>query len=260
MTDDDEKRNEGSGIGLRCLLILLLFNAGVGPDGPLEFEGIRTSVLAVSYAACLVLMAVATLRSLGLQWVTRQPVAEPPPNATPAADWHAYATFTDPLFQVPAILCVILCVFDLVVDLVAAPLESEAAMWFLAVIAGLAFAAVGGTIWRASQREEAGSAEAVAKLHEQQDADQPGAHALRDPWFAVPTVAAAFLAVVRPTLKDIEEGQPWALFSSVAIGVLVAVVALIAFSAVRERRKRARASAAVDERSVGVTGEDGGAS
>lgn len=256
MTDDDKKRSDDSGLGPRVLLILMLFTAGAGPGAPLE--NIRTSVLAMSYAACLVLMVVATLRFMGLQWATRPPAAEPDP--TPAPDWHAHHTFTDPLFQVPAVLCVILFAIDLTAELIAEPPQSEAAMWFLAVTAGLAFAAVGGAIWGASQRDEAGTTESVAKLHDEQRTEPRSTQALRDPWFAVPAVAAPFLILVRHILEDIEEGQPWELLSPIVIGALVVAVALIAFSAVRERRKRARASAAVDQQSVGVTREDGGAS
>lgn len=253
MTADDKKRSDDSGLGPRALLILMLFTAGVGPDGLLE--DIRTSILAMSYAACLVLMVAATLRSLGRQRATRPLAAEPDP--TQALDWHTHRTFTDPLFQVPAVFCVILFAIDLIAELIAEPPESEAAMWFLAVIAGLTFAAVGGAIWSTSQRDEVGTAESVAELHDEQGTEPRSTHALRDPWFAVPAAAAPFLVLVRRILKDIEEGQPWKLLSPVVIGVLVVVVAMIAFSAVRERRKRARASLPVDQRSVGVTGEDG---
>lgn len=250
---NDDKRHDGFGLGARSLLILLLFNAGIGPDGLLE--NIRTSILAVSYAACLVLMVVGTLRYLGLRREARNAAAAP--DATRAPDWHAYPAFTDPLFQVPAVLCVVLYTFDLVLDVAAAPPESEAARWFLGVIAGLAFTAVGGAIWSASRRDEAGNVEAVPRPQEEQDGDQPTTHALRDPWFAVPAVAAPFLVFVRPVLEDIEEGQPWAVFSPFAVGVLVAVVAAIAVSVLHNRRKQARDSAAVDQHSVGTTGGDG---
>ncbi|MXX75372.1 MAG: hypothetical protein F4210_10540 [Holophagales bacterium] len=256
MTNDDRKPGDDSGLGPRALLIFMLFAAGVGPDAPLE--NIRTSILAMSYAACLVLMVVATLRAMGLQWANRPPAAEP--AATPAPDWHAYRTFTDPLFQVPAIFCVILYAIDLTADLMAEPPETEAAVWFLAVIAGLAFAAVGGTLWRASRPDDAVSADSVAELLEVHRTEQRRTPALRDPWFAVPATAAPFLLVIRPGLRDIEEGPPYLVSAPFVIGALVVVVALIAFSAVRERRKRARASAAVDQQSVGVTREDGGAS
>ena len=209
----------------------------------------------MSYAACLVLMVVATLRSMGLQWVIRSPAAEP--DATPATDWHAHQTFTDPLFQVPAIFCVILYAIDLTADLVAEPPESEVAMWFLAVAAGLAFAAVSGAIWRASRPDEAESAEPVTELHEGHRAEPRSTPALRDPWFAVPAAAAPFLLLIRPVLRDFEEGPPYVVFTPVAIGALVVAVATIAITAIHNRRKRARASAAVDQHSVGVTGEDG---
>lgn len=256
MTNDDRKPGDDSGLGPRALLILMLFAAGVGPDAPLE--NIRTSILAMSYAACLVVMVVATLRSMGLQWATRPRTAEPDP--TPAPDWHTHRTFTDPLFQVPAVLCVILFAIDLTADLMAEPPQSEAAMWFLAVSAGLAFAAVGGAIWGASQRDEARTTDSVAEFRDEQPTEPRSTHALRDPWFAVPAVAAPFLVLVRRILTDIEDGQPWDLLSPVVIGALVVAVALIVFSAFRERRKRARASAVVDQSSVGVTGEDGGGS
>ncbi len=257
MTDDDKERNDEFGLGARALLILLLFNAGTGPDGLLEH--VRESILAISYAASLVLMVVATLRYLGLRWEGRRTVAEPHPMPRP--DWHAYRAFTDPLFQVPAVLCVILNAVDLTANLLAEPPESEAARWFLAVIAGLAFAAVGGAIWSANQRDEDRNRVASTELQEARRPNQRRTHALRDPWFAVPAVAASFLVLVRRILKDIEEGRPWAVFSPFAIGVLVAVVAAIAGSALHNRRKQARASAASaaagEQQSVGTTGEDG---
>ena len=256
MTNDDRKPGDDSGLGPRALLILMLFAAGVGPDAPLE--NIRTSILAMSYAACLALMVVATLRAMGLQWANRPPAAEP--AATPAPDWHAHHTFTDPLFQVPAICCVVLYAIDLTADLVAEPPESEGAMWFLAVAAGLAFSAVSGAIWRSNRSDDAESGESVAELHEEQRREQRSTHALRDPWFAVPGAAVPFLLLTRPVLRDIEEGPPYDVLSPVLIGAAVMFVAVVAIAAIHKRRKQVRATAAVDQRSVRAPGEDGGAS
>ena len=253
MIEDKEEPNEDAGLAGRAALIAMLFAAGFGADGLLD--DIRTSILAMSYAACLVVMAVATLRSMGLQWASQLPGTEP--TAPPASDWHASHAFTDPLYQIPAVSCIILYFIDLIADLVAEPPESAGARWFLASVTGLVFAAVGGVIWRTGGRNDAGRAESVTELDAEHRPEDGNTSALRDPWFDVPAVVAPVLFLIRPTLRDIEEGPPYVSAWAALIGAVVVGLAAIVTTAVRHRSRRNHASAARDEHSVRVTEEDG---
>ena len=100
-----------------ALVVVLGMAAFMG--GVLTLEAIRTSAVAMAYAACLVLMLAATFASLGRSSRKRQTPDGLQPRPKPA--WHVHRTFTDPLFQGPAAFCVFVLALDLVSDLRAEP-------------------------------------------------------------------------------------------------------------------------------------------
>ena len=150
--------------------------------------------------------------------------------------------------------------FDFVVELAAGPPLSPAAAWSLAVIAAVALATVCGIVWRASQSPEPVATEAAADASNSNEAEAKSGKegAFRDPWFAAPTTAAAFILLARQTLKEAEEGDVLRLFAIFLAGGVVTVV-VITFLALRKKAKAKESFSAEGGRvSVGVTGEDRG--
>ena len=233
MTEESTK-SAYSSLFERLTLLMLLFAAGAGSDVILWSFPSATSV---AYAACLALMAVATFRAIR-PWDLR-PKQEPDP--TLATGWHVPRTFTDPLFQLPAVFCVILLLADLTLELVAEPPRSGAGVWFLSGMAALTLGAASAIIWRSGR-------------------PATGRHAVRafeDPWFAVPVVVAPFLLATRELLERIEEGDVLESVTPYMVGLLVGGGA-VAIAVLRQKRKEKRASVEGERQSAGVMSEDRG--
>ena len=247
---DKAKSPAHSGLLERFTLLLLLVAAGTRSDA--LFRDLPSSATSVVYLACLVLMAVTTLRALGGAWESR---SREDPNLSLAPGWHVHRTFTDPLFQLPAVFGVVLLLVDFVLELVAEPPESEVAVWFLTGMAALMFAATCAIIWRARPSNEPGGADSPSNAREQSDTEQQKANAFQDPWFAVPGVVAPLLVIVRPLLEEIEEGNFLGSITPYMVGLLVGGGA-VAIVAIQRRRDPKNASAESERLSVGKTGED----
>lgn len=255
MTEESTK-SAYSSLFERLTLLMLLFAAGAGSDVLLwDFPSSATSV---AYVACLALMAVATLRAIR-PWDLR-PKQEPDPTLT--TGWHVPHTFTDPLFQLPAVFCVILLLADLTLELVAEPPQSEAGVWFLSGMAALTLGAASAIVWRsgrAGEHEAAGTGSATKDTREEAATGRHATRAFEDPWFAVPVVVAPFLLVTRELVERIEEGDVLESVTPYMVGLLVGGGA-VAIAVLWQQRKEGRASVEGERQSAGVARGDRGGS
>ena len=237
MTEDSTK-SAYSSLFERLTLLMLFFAAGAGSD--VLLWNFPSSATSVAYAACLALMAVATLRAIR-PWDLR-PKQEADP--TLATSWHVPRTFTDPLFQLPAVFCVILLLADLTLELVAEPPQSEAGVWFLSGMAALTLGAGSAIVWRSGRgdEDEAGTTgSGMQDTPEEAATGRRKARAFEDPWFAVPGVVAPFLLVTRELLERIEEGEVLESVTPYMVGLLVGGGA-VALLVLRQKRKEERDS------------------
>lgn len=221
-------RHHESGPWVRFALIVLLA-AMAYFDDVLTLETLRTSAVAMVYAASLGLMLAASLRSLGEARRDGQPSGSFQPRPEPA--WEVHNAFTDPLFQGPAVFCVFVLALDLVSDLKAQPPTSIQAMWFLVTMSFLAVVLLLEPFWKAGEK-----AGASRLAYGQLQAAPPRQEKAADPWFSIPHVGLGFVIFTRLGVLQIEENP-----TSVATwALLLAVPAVGAFTAVSSALQRQR--------------------
>lgn len=215
-----EKRDE-SGPPAKLSLVALLLVAGFSSD-VLTPETIRTSAVAMAYLAGLVLMAASIAISLGRTWGNRKARGEP--EARPEPAWHVYRTFTDPLFQGPAVFCVFVLVLDLVTDLAAEPPQSAAGGWLLWTAATAAVLVLFLAISR-PQQDGNRTSPSYPRLSARSEhgAERP----FVDPWFSIPGGIAMLVVVLGQAVELVEEypssAFPWLfVFAAVVAGAAAA--------------------------------------
>ena len=124
----EEKKYDESKPSARLLLISGLFF--VGQDtGLLGIEALRTSTVAMLYAAALSTALLATLMFLWRESRKAPTPSEPTPVSDPF--WDQPRQFTDPWYQVPALFCVTVLGCQFALDLIAEPPATVRAAWFL---------------------------------------------------------------------------------------------------------------------------------
>lgn len=198
----------------------------------LTLETIGTSIVAMLYALCLVLMLAAGFRSVAGSSPGGKMPGSPQPRPEPA--WEVHTTFTDPLFQGPAVFCVFVLALDLVSDLRAEPPTSQQALGFLIAMSFLAVVLLLEPLWRA--RHEADTS---GRSPGQIQAEPHRKEATADPWFSIPHVALGFIIFTRLGVLQIEEDP-----TSVATWALLLIPpglgAYTALSGALRRPRRAR--------------------
>ncbi len=227
-THTPNNKHHESAPWVRFALVVMLGMAALMGD-VLTLEAIRTSAVAMAYAACLVLMLAATFASLGR--TSKKPQTPDGLQPRPEPAWHVHHTFTDPLFQGPAAFCVFVLAFDLVSDIRAEPPTSLQAAWFLVAMTLLALVLLLEPVWEARQPAGAG------RLSDGQlRSEPPRREAAADPWFSIPHVAVGFVVFTRLGVRQIEE-DPTSVATWVFLVILPLIGALAALSTVRRRRR-----------------------
>lgn len=217
-----KRRSDPSDPKAKLALVALLLFAGFG-SGQLAPETIRTSAVAAAYLAALALMVASTVISFGR---TRRPSGTPgEPEPRPEPSWHVHRTFTDPLFQGPAVFCVFVLVVDLVAKLTAEPPRSTAGVWLLWTAATATVLVLLVAISRPRRR----LLEATARRRPQLSAPTMSdpKRTFSDPWFSIPGGLAALVVVLGQILELVEEypssAFPWLLvFAAVVVGAAAA--------------------------------------
>ena len=213
-----KKRRDPSDPKAKLALVALLVFAGFS-SGPLTLETIRTSAVATAYLTALALMVASTVISFGrIQRPSGTP-GEPEPRPEPP--WQVHRTFTDPLFQGPAVFCVLVLVVDLVAKLAAEPPRSTAGVWLLWTAATATVLVLLVAISR-PQRRLLG---ATARLRPQLSAPTmpDPKKTLSDPWFSIPGGLATLVVVLGQALELVEEypssAFPWLfVFAAMVVG------------------------------------------
>ena len=230
-THTPNNKHHESAPWVRFALVVMLGMAALMGD-VLTLEAIRTSAVAMAYAACLVLMLAATFASLGRSSRKRPTPDGLQPRPEPA--WHIHRTFTDPLFQGPAAFCIFVLGLDLVSDLRAEPPTSQQAVWFLVAITLVAVVLLLEPVWKARQ------AAGVARLsHGQLQSEPPRRESAADPWFSIPQLAVGFVVFTRLGVRQIEE-DPTSVATWVFFLLAPVAGAFTAVSGALRRRRRAR--------------------
>ena len=207
-------------------------------DGLLSPENLRTSLLAVSYAFALGVMALGTL-TFALQRLRSYLNPETPmPPLLSGPVWHKARLFTDPWYQVPALYCVFVLLVQLCLDLAAEPPRSDPAVRLLVSVAVmtvvLPFSISRRVRLELEEQEEEGDGQPAA--------GRTAAAAFRDPWFTVPGAILASVHIARWGVEIIEEDPS----SAAASWLPLAPLLVVAFAAImplmdqyRRRRKEA---------------------
>jgi hypothetical protein len=231
-----KKRPDPSDPKAKLALVALLLFAGFG-SSVLTLEAIRTSTLATAYLAALALMVASTAISLGRSRRPSETSGEPEPRPEPP--WHVHRTFTDPLFQGPAVFCAFVLVVDLLANLAAEPPRSPAGVWLLWTAATATVLVLLLAISR-PQRRLLGP----TPRHRPQPSTPIMSDAVKtssDPWFSIPGGLAALVVVLGQVLELVEEHPssafPW-LFVLAALVVGAAAATHLARDFVRKELER----------------------
>ncbi len=258
----------------RFTLLVVLFSAGASSDDLLGH--FHLSAASAVYSASLGLMVLATLRAAGLTRAARSSGGQTPAGASlqpglptieaapigpgqslggrsgGATAWHTPTTFTDPLFQLPAVLCTVMVLAVFVRGQVAEPPQSLAGLLILGGFSALGITTTASIVWRRTRTDPQDGARAVTEATDETTPASSLAGTFSDPWFSVPGFLAVWQAGAVEILESLEGGT---LFSSLGI-VLAAVAALVAFvklSEIRKQRKDKRAAANGGPPAAGAT-------
>lgn len=216
-TEEKDESGPRAKLSLVALLLIAGFSSGVLTPGT-----IRTSAVAMAYLAGLVLMVASIVISLGRTWGNRKAPGEPAARPEPA--WHVYRTFTDPLFQGPAVFCVFVLVLDLVTDLVAEPPQSAAGVWLLWTVAT---AAVLALLLAISSPQQSGNRASRSYPRLSARREHGAEQTFVDPWFSIPGGIAMLVVLLRGAVELVEEypssAFPWLfVFAAVVAGAAAA--------------------------------------
>lgn len=231
-----KKRRDPSDPKAKLALVALLLFAGFG-SSVLTLETIRTSALAAAYLAALALMVASTAISPGRSRRPSETSGEPEPRPEPP--WHVHRTFTDPLFQGPAVFCVFVLVVDLVAKLAAEPPLSTAGLWLLWTAATATVLVLLVAISRPQRRLLGASARLRPQLSAPTMPDPK--KTLSDPWFSIPGGLATLVVVLGQILELVEEypssAFPWLFVFAAVVAGAAAAASLVRDFMQRELRR-----------------------
>ena len=247
----EEKKYDESKPSARLLLISGLFFVG-RDTGLLGIEALRTSTVAMLYAAALSTALLATLMFLWRESRKAPTPSEPTPVSDPF--WDQPRQFTDPWYQVPALFCVTVLGWQFALDLIAEPPATVRAAWFLVSLGATTVAMGLGLIHRSDTKKnvEGNGPEKPRELESHLETT------LHDPWFSILATTLYFLHFARSGLELIEE-EPESVMATVYIlmPLVMLTIGNVTTAVSRFRRKRKEMATATDAGAVGVTGDGG---
>ena len=247
----EEKKYDESKPLARLLLISVLFF--VGQDtGLLGIEALRTSTVAMLYAAALSTALLATLMSLWRESRKAPTPSEPTPVYDPFRDQPRL--FTDPWYQVSVLFCISVLGCQFALDLIAEPPATDRAAWFL-VSLGATTVAIGLGLFHRSDTKENVEGNGPEKPRELESYLET---TFIDPWFTIIALILCFLPFARSGLEHIEE-EPESVMATryILMPLVVLTIGIVTTAVSRFRRKRKEMATATDAGAVGVTGDGG---
>ena len=245
----EKKKHDESKPSARLLVLSGLFF--VGQDtGLLGIEALRTSTVAMLYAAALSTALLATLMFLWRESRKAPTQSEPTPVSDPF--WDRPRLFTDPWYQVPALFCVTILGCQFVVDLIAEPPATERAAWFLVSLGATTVAAGLGLIRRSDTKKKVKANDP----EKPREVESPLEITLHDPWFTIPATTLYFVHFARGGLELIKE-EPESVMATgyILMPLIMLTVGIVSTAVSRSRRKRKEMATATDAGSVGVAGD-----
>ncbi len=247
----EEKKYDESKPLARLLLISGFFFVG-RDTGLLGIEALRTSTVAMLYAAALSTALLATLMSLSRESRKAPTPSEPTPVYDPFRDQPRL--FTDPWYQVPALFCISVLCCQFALDLIAEPPATVRAAWFLVSLGATTVAAGLGLLRRSDTKKNVvgNGPEKPRELKSHFETT------LNDPWFTIIAMTLCILPFARSGLERIEE-EPESVMATMYIlmPLVMLTIGNVTTAVSRFRRKRKEMATATDAGSVGVTGDGG---
>ncbi len=244
----EEKKYDESKPAARLLVVSGLFFVG-WDAGLLGIEALRTSTVAMLYAAALSTALLATLMLLMRESRKAPTPSEPTPVFDPFRDQPRL--FTDPWYQVPALFCMSVLGCQFALDLIAEPPATDRAAWFLV---SLGVAAVLVLLHRSDTKKnvEGNGPEKPRELESYLKTT------LDDPWFTIIAMTLCILPFARNGLELIEE-EPESVMATMYILMPLVVLTIVNVTTAvsRFRRERKEMATATDAGAVGVTGDGG---
>lgn len=229
MTAEKQDEPGTSGLMGRLLLILILFNRAAAAD-LFSFRTSDATLLTVAYVGALLCMTgfVAVLwrkNAKDLETEESWPASE--------ESGRVYGPFSEPLYQIPAVFCMLVVGIELASDLFAAPPASTMARWFLAL---LGIAIIAGIF------QQLGSGGPSAGQGHRRSGSMSGARRrptgpLSDPFFRVLLVTFAVLLAASEGVARIDR-EPSSVIAWVFMVAAIALAAFVAFDLISRFTRR----------------------